>query len=87
MTSQCDEITLQRYGGFLAHTIAIMWHSEYQTKGIQSLGNKKGSAEATFYLVDGVLNEKTCQHKSEDSGDMRQGSVNLGLRRAPLVIQ
>lgn len=42
---------VQRYGGFLAHTIAIMWHSEYQTKGIQSLENKKGSFCATFYLL------------------------------------
>ena len=60
--------------------IAIMWHSAYQKEGIQSLENKKGSAEATFYLVDGVLNDEACQHKAEDGGDVRQCAIDLRFR-------
>ena len=37
LTSQCDVITLQRYGGFRAPTIPISWHSAYQTIGNRAL--------------------------------------------------
>ena len=48
---------------------------------------KKGSAEATSFLVDGVLKDKTCQHKAEDGCDMSQGAVDLRFRRAPFMVQ
>ena len=38
-------------------------------------------------MLDGILNDQSSQHKSEDGSDVSQGAVDLCLRGAPFVIQ
>lgn len=34
-----------------------------------------------------IFYHQTCQHKTKDSGDMSKRTIDLGFRRAPLVVQ
>ena len=45
------------------------------------------SATVVRLLLRSVLNNQSCQHKAEDGSDVGQGSVDLGFRRAPFMIQ
>ena len=38
-------------------------------------------------MLDGILNDQSSQHKSEDGSDVGKGAVDLCFRGAPFVIQ
>jgi len=83
---QCSTFTVQRYGDFLAPTIAQKWHSAYQTFGIFA-----GRSPLAYYIIN--VREKAkkkltgeTKNKCEIILHFAHFSVSLSEENKPLGI-